>query len=263
ARTKKTIYMIKFFRRIRQQLLSENKFSKYLLYAIGEIVLVVIGILIALQINNWNEDIKAKEKEIKLLIELKDDLLETKNDLLTDIDKAQQILTTTNAVYKAIVEDQISDTNPYELSTAYILETATLFPKLSAYEAIQSEGITIISNDDLRKNITDFYQLHLKRVASAEAYLEDLNNKVLKPYLNAFSGYGSICKDCEDLYALYSSNETSQLNLYLISSTDDKLVHILKEKFNVFRTLNQRYVELSRYIDEIIILIDQETKTKK
>lgn len=48
--------MIKFFRKIRQKLLSENRFSKYLIYAIGEIVLVVIGILIALQINNWNED---------------------------------------------------------------------------------------------------------------------------------------------------------------------------------------------------------------
>ena len=46
--------MIKFFRKIRQGLLSKNKFSKYLLYAIGEIILVVIGILIALQINNWN-----------------------------------------------------------------------------------------------------------------------------------------------------------------------------------------------------------------
>jgi len=50
--------MIKFFRKIRQQLLTENKFSKYLLYAIGEIVLVVIGILIALSINNWNESRK-------------------------------------------------------------------------------------------------------------------------------------------------------------------------------------------------------------
>lgn len=47
--------MIKFFRRIRQRLLSENKFSKYLVYAIGEIILVVIGILIALQVNNANE----------------------------------------------------------------------------------------------------------------------------------------------------------------------------------------------------------------
>ncbi len=50
--------MIKFFRKIRQRLLSENKFSKYLIYAIGEIVLVVIEILIALQINTWNESRK-------------------------------------------------------------------------------------------------------------------------------------------------------------------------------------------------------------
>jgi hypothetical protein len=54
--------MIKFFRRIRQSLLSENKFSKYLFYAIGEIVLVVIGILIALQVNNWNEKRKTNLK---------------------------------------------------------------------------------------------------------------------------------------------------------------------------------------------------------
>jgi Family of unknown function (DUF6090) len=50
--------MIKFFRKTRQQMISENKTSKYLKYAIGEIVLVVIGILIALSINNWNEDRK-------------------------------------------------------------------------------------------------------------------------------------------------------------------------------------------------------------
>ena len=58
--------MIKFFRKIRQKLLTENKFSKYLLYAIGEIVLVVIGILIALQINNWNELRKANNREHSL-----------------------------------------------------------------------------------------------------------------------------------------------------------------------------------------------------
>ena len=59
--------MIKFFRQIRQQLLTENKLAKYLLYAIGEIILVVIGILIGLQINNWNTSkIESKNKEIGL-----------------------------------------------------------------------------------------------------------------------------------------------------------------------------------------------------
>ena len=62
--------MIKFFRKIRQQLLTENKFSKYLLYAIGEIILVVIGILIALQINTWNEERKLANEEQYLLREL-------------------------------------------------------------------------------------------------------------------------------------------------------------------------------------------------
>ena len=251
--------MIKFFRHIRKSLLMENKTSKYFKYAIGEIILVVIGILIALSINNWNENKKAKEKEVKLLIELKDDLQETKTDLITDIEKAQNIMATTNTIYKAIIEDQISEITPFKLSTNYLLDTAKLFPKLSAYEAIQSEGITIITNDNLRKRITNFYQLQLKRVTGAEEYLEDLNNQVFKPYLNTFSSYGSTCKDCKDLFALYNNNEDTQLNLYLIDDFDDKLVHILKEKFNVYRTLNQRYIELSQVIDEIIVLIDQET----
>ena len=59
---KKSLSNDKIFRKIRQRLLSENKFSKYLIYAIGEIILVVIGILIALGINNWNENWKIKMK---------------------------------------------------------------------------------------------------------------------------------------------------------------------------------------------------------
>ena len=57
--------MIKFFRNIRQSLLSESKFSKYLLYAIGEIALVMIGILLALRVSNWNESRKERVQEIK------------------------------------------------------------------------------------------------------------------------------------------------------------------------------------------------------
>ena len=53
--------MIKFFRKIRQNLLTESKFGKYILYAIGEIILVFIGIFMALQLNNWNEDKKIQE----------------------------------------------------------------------------------------------------------------------------------------------------------------------------------------------------------
>jgi len=65
--------MIKIFRAIRQRLLSENKFSRYFIYALGEIILVVIGILIALSINNWNQEIKTKEREQFLLQQFKED----------------------------------------------------------------------------------------------------------------------------------------------------------------------------------------------
>jgi len=74
--------MIKFFRKIRQRLLTENKFSKYLIYAIGEIILVVIGILIALQINTWN-DKRIKKSEVKsyakkLILDLGQDVSDVK-----------------------------------------------------------------------------------------------------------------------------------------------------------------------------------------
>ncbi|MCK0178015.1 DUF6090 family protein [Flavobacteriaceae bacterium S0862] len=62
--------MIKFFRKIGQNLLMENKTGKYFKYAIGEILLVVIGILIALQINNWNENQKDRIIEKEMLTEL-------------------------------------------------------------------------------------------------------------------------------------------------------------------------------------------------
>jgi len=73
--------MIKFFRKIRQRLLSENKFSKYLIYAFGEIILVVIGILIALQINNWNQNRVNKQKEALLIKELHNEFVKNQEQL--------------------------------------------------------------------------------------------------------------------------------------------------------------------------------------
>ena len=70
--------MINFFRRLREKLVAENRFSKYLIYALGEIILVVIGILIALQINTWNEARKDKATGDQYLADIRQDL---ENDL--------------------------------------------------------------------------------------------------------------------------------------------------------------------------------------
>ncbi|MBN3521006.1 hypothetical protein JYB62_13435 [Algoriphagus lutimaris] len=72
--------MISFFRKIRQNLLKQNRVTRYLVYAIGEIFLVVIGILIALQVNNWNEERKNK-KEVRVILK------EIQQDLINDLDE--------------------------------------------------------------------------------------------------------------------------------------------------------------------------------
>ena len=95
--------MIKFFRKIRQKLLAENRYNKYLIYAIGEIVLVVIGILIALQINNWNENPKTTQKTnnyLKALVGEIDKNINTLSNAIefvySDIEKAANSLKSLN-----------------------------------------------------------------------------------------------------------------------------------------------------------------------
>ena len=84
--------MIKFFRKIRQILLSEGKTGKYFKYAIGEIILVVIGILIALQINNWNEQRKENIKEQALLKRLEKEFNSNQKQLLGKIESRNDII---------------------------------------------------------------------------------------------------------------------------------------------------------------------------
>ncbi len=116
--------MIKFFRKIRQKLLSENKFSKYLIYAFGEITLVVIGILIALQINNWNETQKEKTKLNNILNIVKSDLIkdtlkisfpikyyEKKNALLSKIIEREDSKSELNAVNELNFKSYSSNLN--------------------------------------------------------------------------------------------------------------------------------------------------------
>ena len=73
--------MIPFFRKIRKKMADDNRPLKYMRYAIGEIILVVIGILIALQINNWNIKVKERNAERLNLIALKEEFKENKKEL--------------------------------------------------------------------------------------------------------------------------------------------------------------------------------------
>ena len=121
--------MIKFFRRIRQRLLSENRFSKYLIYAIGEIILVVIGILIAIQVSNWNDRRKELLGIEQLIDKYEDDLRITIMNANNDIGNSIEV----DSLFRRVLSNKVSKADYQENPRLERLSTwrFTLNPALS------------------------------------------------------------------------------------------------------------------------------------
>ncbi|RKS42513.1 hypothetical protein BC962_3271 [Gillisia mitskevichiae] len=141
--------MIKFFRILRQQLLTENKFSKYLLYAIGEIILVVIGILIALAINNHNEQRKENEQEQVALKQLRTDYKANLLQLENKIEMRRRLITESLNVFEITSKDKSIS----EDSLSKIFATFFMDPTFDPIEndVMKSGNIKLIRNDTLRQ----------------------------------------------------------------------------------------------------------------
>jgi len=239
----------------------DNRPLKYARYAIGEIVLVVIGILIALQVNNWNQSKNLKETEIKLLQELNKDLAETKADLLSDITKAHRELKLTDSIYQRIIQNRMEKSIlPVKISMAFLYDRSDLYPKKSAYESLRAYGINLVSNDSLRKNITDFFELHLVRVNDTEQFIKDLCEKELGSYFIKISKDINDCEDCSSLKAMFSSDSDLSSNFYQIDEPTDQLLHLLKKKYIAYLALKNRYALTQSKIESMMALIDIETK---
>ncbi|WP_299334985.1 DUF6090 family protein [uncultured Psychroserpens sp.] len=143
--------MIKFFRHIRKQLLSEGKTGKYLKYAIGEIILVVIGILIALQINNWNENRKNKNTEADYYCRILDDF--EFNEKL--IDETTKITTNKIKLCKELILDLNNSPNDRSkiLNKFVVAVRQDVFvPSTITFEDITSSGQLKLLNDLELKN---------------------------------------------------------------------------------------------------------------
>ncbi|MGZ0015714.1 DUF6090 family protein [Yeosuana sp. AK3] len=148
--------MIKFFRKIRQKMLTENKFSKYLIYAIGEIILVVIGILIALQINNWNETRQIKKVEKEILYVLLEDLNSAKNYSAQYIENEQSYL---DIIEKILHNDSIktvlNNNNTIEYFNKAFWDFEIKIPVINTYSDLKNAGkIAIIQNDSIRDRLS-------------------------------------------------------------------------------------------------------------
>ncbi|MCJ7466568.1 MAG: DUF6090 family protein [Maribacter sp.] len=169
--------MIKFFRRIRQRLVTENKFSKYLLYATGEIVLVVIGILIALTINNWNEKRKLKGEEIKLLKEMKSALISDKEDIISNIEEHLSAARSCAIILECIV-NKLPYNDSLDFHFANSLNTTRFSHTSGSYETLKIKGPDLIENDSLRILLGDYYDKWV-------GYQFDLQNSSLQNFNSA------------------------------------------------------------------------------
>ncbi len=143
-------------------MLTENKFSQYLLYAIGEIILVVIGILIALQINNWNEERKQNQLEIVYLNRLHNEL---KKVIVTFSNEIQRLERNNEKIvnFSNVLKDEnYSDSLLVTLTNEYMIfgTTYPMFnPSTSTFEDLSSTGnLSVISNTEIRDNIVKHYE---------------------------------------------------------------------------------------------------------
>lgn len=157
--------MLRFFRTIRKKLIEQDNARKYLLYAIGEIALVMIGILLALQVNNWNENKKARAYERTLLNELQEDV---KKDIAFFDD---HLLNSRNAkkreihyyFERMIKGDEAVDDSKFDDHLFWLQYHNTFHVNDGAYESIKSSGIDKISNKEIRSFITNFYEFQIPR----------------------------------------------------------------------------------------------------
>ena len=144
--------MLKFFRETRQSLLSEGKLSKYLLYAIGEILLVMIGILLALQVNNWNQDLKDIRKEKLILKELNKEFKLNKEQLDTVLYHHNRIaegLKNVTDIMPITFEDISLDSLTTDLWKTF--KCYTFNPSNGTTNALINSGsIELIRNEELR-----------------------------------------------------------------------------------------------------------------
>lgn len=240
--------MIKFFRHIRQTLIMENKTGKYLKYAIGEIVLVVIGILIALQINNWNELRKEAIYERKILIEIQNSLQKDlnfwKNLLKGRITRkesgAPELLKKLNNpdVYQDSVGSMIRDYANLRIGINFSYDKGP-------YESLKSIGLDQIKNDSLRQNIVRMYEVTLPRGEDFIDGDDDFLEQKIDDLAESFYEY-KYSKD-----SVYKINRMIKLDNMLNNPNFMKMVVIEQERAESYRN------RLEPLIDRATSLIEK------
>ncbi len=177
--------MLPVFRKIRRQLLTRNAFSRYLLYAIGEILLVVIGILLALRVNNYNEAQKIKTQKDAMLRQVADDLRRNIGDLRRD--KALHLLGLQSNMR---VMKHLEGGLPYDPQLAfdfyYLKKDEYTNPPTTGYENLKSLGLDNVDDPQIQNLLKSIYEYLYPRLSKEFQLYPDMDAYFSDYYLDHF-----------------------------------------------------------------------------
>ncbi|RIA09060.1 hypothetical protein OE09_0888 [Flavobacteriaceae bacterium MAR_2010_72] len=237
--------MIKFFRHIRQRLLSENKFRKYLLYALGEIILVMIGILLAFQVSSWKEQRDNKKLELQMMADLNSEFRNNLTKIKASINQyegTEQAIRLLMSKMKASPE-VLKHINSDSL-IAIAIDVFDYRPTQNTLTEILSTGnLKLISKDSLKYKLLD-WSAELNEINEAWLTLDDFNQRMVIPYLTENASMRNI-----DKYSLMAWEEKSKFEIDY-----NKLFHDLKFE-NHLDNLGWSVVNYKMVLDRLELVI--------
>ena len=183
------------FRGIRRKLLDEGKLVRYITYAIGEVVLIIVGILFALNINDWNEEKKDRQTETKILTEIRINLLHDLDGIQVDISLMGTITESCDFVSRFLIEEE--HTSEVFFSAVSPLRFGTYFnPNKSGYLLLVTKGVEIILNDPLRRAISNQYEYTYAFYSLKEEQRIQFVHDYVDPFFLEYFGWegGSVFK---------------------------------------------------------------------
>ena len=234
--------MIKFFRKIRYDLMNQNKTSKYLKYAIGEIILVMIGILLALQVNNWNTNRTQKQKENLLLTDLNKEFKINKTQLDSVLKAHYSSMKSSTYLLSRLPIKNVKKENLDSLGYhIWNHKTFTFNPSSGVTSSIMnSSSINIISNIELRQLLVGWNDLLLDYQEEEISARINYQNH-LKPY-----------EKKNFLWAKKDMLKDSRIDFSFLTSLEFDN-YVLDRKHDIDEILNNN----SKELNAIIIAIDK------
>lgn len=251
--------MLRFFRRARQKFILKKEVKNYLLYALGEITLVVIGILIALQINNWNAAAKNQGYAESYLKGVKQDLIFDISELEKSILYNERRIKAIDSIgFLVATRDALSKTELLDFVGLHVdLESESYFiPEKSTILQIQSSSQgNLISNEKLRKLIFRYYSICDRNEKNNEVSLQLYQHNYITEIIHKTMFYGG-----ESLEAVLGQTFGRPLTDFskLMENTD--YIFALNLKKNHSNSQNGRYRRIQKVAEEINLMIDEELK---